>query len=393
MLDWLIIGGGIQGMTLTLHFTNRLKIPHNRIRVLDPHTEPLALWRQFTANTGMRYLRSPKVHHLHDDPFSITTFAQTKQGKPLADYIPLYQRPSLEFFNAYCDYLIERFNLADLRLIGRAKRLIRAGEYWQVQADQGVLESKNIILAMGTSEQPHYPEWSLPLIAEGTPIQHIFQHDFRRDKLSTWDDFVIIGGGISAAQLAISLAKHQTGTITLLMRHEPRITHFDSDPCWVTNLCLEKFHAEKDYMKRREIIQQARNRGSMPLDVFDALENAVDRGEIQIVVDEVVSAKESNQKVTLSTKANQFLADRVILATGFETKRPGGQLVDDLIQRYDLSIAPCGYPIIDETLCWSDGLYVSGALAELEVGPVARNIIGARLSAAKISQSIRKNQS
>lgn len=392
MLDWLIIGGGIQGTALSLHLTNRLKLPHDRIRVLDPHEKPLALWRQFTANTGMRYLRSPKVHHLHNDPWSITTFAQTRQGKPLARYIPLYQRPKLDFFDAYCDYLIDRFSLDDLRLVGRATKLQRMDNCWEVETDQGSLQSQNVVLAMGSSEQPHYPDWSLPLIEQSAPIRHIFQHDFSRKNLSLWHDLVVIGGGISAAQIAITLGKQQPGTVTLLMRHEPRIEHFDSDPCWVTNLCLEKFHAEKDYAKRRAMIQQVRKSGSMPPDVFDALEKAVDAGEIRMIVDEVASAESSGQSVVLEAKHHRLLSDQVILATGFDAKRPGGQLVDDLIQHHSLPIASCGYPIVDETLCWYDGLYASGALGELEIGPVARNIIGARLGAMRIGQTVRKNK-
>jgi hypothetical protein len=41
--------------------------------------------------------------------------------------------------------------------------------------------------------------------------------------------------------------------------------------------------------------------------------------------------------------------------------------------------------VVDRTLAWAPGLHVSGALAELEVGPVARNIIGARLASEGVT--------
>ena len=46
------------------------------------------------------------------------------------------------------------------------------------------------------------------------------------------------------------------------------------------------------------------------------------------------------------------------------------------------------YPIVDENLLWDKKwIYVAGALAELELGPSARNIAGARLAAERIVQA------
>lgn len=392
MLEWLIIGGGIHGTAISLYLTHRFKINHHTIRVLDPHKQPLALWQQFTANTGMQHLRSPKVHHLHYDPWSITTFAQTRQGKPLAKYIPLYQRPSLALFNAYSQQLIQRYKLDDVRVQGRATNLIHSNNGWQIETDQGVLHSRRVVLAIGSSEQPHYPAWSKPLVDSDAPLNHIFDYDFRREDIPAWKHCVIIGGGISAAQLAISLSERQPGAVTLLSRHEPRIAHFDSDPCWVTNLCLDKFLKTSDYVVRRDMIQQARHRGSIPPDVFDALESAVEMGQLNLQIGEVQQAQLSNGDIELyinvQSTTRTVQTDRVILATGFDTKRPGGAWLDAVINRYQQPIAACGYPIVDETLCWGDGLYVMGGLAELEVGPVARNIIGARLCVERIGRVV-----
>lgn len=58
-----------------------------------------------------------------------------------------------------------------------------------------------------------------------------------------------------------------------------------------------------------------------------------------------------------------------------------------------LPCAACGYPLVDRALRWhgsADGpspLFVTGPLAELEVGPVSRNIQGARLAARRITQA------
>jgi len=80
-------------------------------------------------------------------------------------------------------------------------------------------------------------------------------------------------------------------------------------------------------------------------------------------------------------------AERVLLATGFSARRPGGTMVDDLVASASLPCARCGYPIVDAALRWHPRAYVSGPLAELELGPAARNIAGARRAANRIVQA------
>ena len=77
--------------------------------------------------------------------------------------------------------------------------------------------------------------------------------------------------------------------------------------------------------------------------------------------------------------------EQLALACGFKNKRPGGILVDRLIKEEGLTTAPCGFPIIDSGLQWGPGLFVTGWLAELELGPLARNIVGARMAADRIA--------
>ncbi len=59
-------------------------------------------------------------------------------------------------------------------------------------------------------------------------------------------------------------------------------------------------------------------------------------------------------------------------------------LVDDAIAQLGLPCAACGYPIVSSQLAWAPGLHVTGPLAELELGPVARNIAGARAAGERL---------
>ena len=91
-----------------------------------------------------------------------------------------------------------------------------------------------------------------------------------------------------------------------------------------------------------------------------------------------LDAAMANGAVRLETAAGVIEADQVILATGFTPRRPGGAMIDRLVKDFDLKCNPCGYPVLGADLRWAASIYATGPLAELQVGPCARNIVGAR---------------
>lgn len=385
MLDWLIVGGGIHGTHLSLYLTQRRGV--QSVRVLDPHPEPLTLWHHFTRNTGMEFLRSPHAHNLHFDPFSLVTFARTQDGEPLARFIEPYGRPSLELFNTHSNRLINRYKLAQLRLQGRLQGLTRLEDSWRAETDGGDIEARNVVICIGMTEQPYWPEWTQDL---GENVHHIFDPAFRREDLPIWKHALVVGGGITSAQTAMSMALRAPGTVTLMMRHPARIHQFDSDTGWITHQYLDSFYRVQDYAGRRGIIKEARHRGSLPIDVARELERAVQNDLLTHQTDEVISAQKMADGIELRLASGDTLTtDRIILATGFAPHRPGGAWLTNLIENYGLPTAPDGYPIVDHSLCWSPGLHVTGPLAELEIGPVARNFIGARLASERIGETLR----
>ncbi len=428
MLDYLIVGGGIHGTHLSLYLTQRMGVPHDRLRVLDPYEAPLARWDSNIANVAMDYLRSSHAHNLHYDPFSLITFARTHES--LARFTDPNGRPSVELFRAHNQHLIRRYKLDSLHIVGRANGLAHYGDGWRVETSRGSLEARRVILAISLTEQPYWPEWAQTMRAAGAPVHHIFDPAFKRESVTHWTHAVVIGGGITAAQTAMAMVER--APVTLLMRHPLRVHAFDSDPCWVTALCLRAFHIEPDYTRRRAIIQAARHRGSMPTDVAHGLQQAALTGALQRRLAEIERAtplqpvtqmqpspplhlmeRGPGGEVAFALSPNltegnpcgtgrgpgggvshirlhlsdgtSLDSDHVILATGFESARPGGAWLDRAIADYGLPCAPSGYPIVDKTLCWQPGLYVTGPLAELEIGPVARNIIGARLASERLA--------
>ncbi|MHA7835884.1 MAG: hypothetical protein ACX98W_00300 [bacterium] len=64
MLDWLVIGGGPRGVHAAARLVGEAGVPCDAVRILDDDAALLARWRRCMRNTGMRFLRSPGVHHV-----------------------------------------------------------------------------------------------------------------------------------------------------------------------------------------------------------------------------------------------------------------------------------------------------------------------------------------
>ena len=380
-IDWLIIGGGIHGVHIAARLLDDVGVDRDRIRIIDPCKRLLQRWRECTAVTGMVHLRSPAVHHLGLDAWSLRRYAQKKKKKQLGLFAPPYERPALTLFNAHCDRLIDSLKLDELHLQARAThcRLEDEGAYVELSTGEE-LSAKRIVLAMGSGEAPAWPTWAPQ---DDPRVSHVFEANFDR-----WPEeqerVMVIGGGISAGQIALRLVK-EGHRVHLVSRHEFREHQFDSDPGWLGPKYMKGFSRERDVNQRRSLITEARHKGSVPPDVLRGLRRAIQKGSLSWYQGEVESVDGQGDELTLQISTGDTVqVQRILLATGFSTKRPGGSFVDQLVQSASLPCAHCGYPIVDEGLRWHPRLHVSGPLAELEIGPSSRNIAGARRAGDRI---------
>jgi len=390
-LDWLIIGGGIHGVHIAARLVGEASVAPERLRIVDPGERLLERWRICTETTGMSYLRSPSVHHLGLDPWSLLRSAgKPKKGeknKPreVGLFTPPYDRPQLRLFNDHCDKVIETFDLSSLHVRARAESCTLQCNGVRVQLSNGrEVTTQSIVLAVGAGEQPEWPDWAP---REDGRVHHIFEAGFEGWP-ETMETAIVVGGGVSACQVALRLADegHQ---VHLVSRHALREHQFDSDPGWLGPRFMGHFMGEKDVDRRRGLIASARHRGSVPPDVRRALRQAIEQGQLVWHESEVEKLDAEGQGLVMGLTTGALVeAQRVLLATGFASHRPGGTLVDDLITSASLPCARCGYPIVDTALRWHPRVYVSGPLAELELGPVARNIAGARRAADRLVDAV-----
>jgi uncharacterized NAD(P)/FAD-binding protein YdhS len=382
MLDWLIIGGGIHGVHLAHVLIHGQGLSPDAVRILDPHERLLAVWSQRTQNTGMCHLRSPRVHHIDIVPSSLEYFAR-EEGVDSPDlWIAPYGRPLYSLFQRHCQHVINRYNLSGLHIRGQAVALHRVEGGWCVETADDRLIARQVLLATGR-QKPVIPDWAKQLIAQDAPLQHVLDMSFDRRHIATSETVMVVGGGISAGQIALSLMDNHTVTITT--RHPFRHHDFDSGPCWLGPKCMDAF-SQADYRSRREMIGEARQPGTLARDVYKAVDAAIQSGQMHHYQGEIIAAELMNDHRILLTflDGSTHSADHIVLATGLEAVPPGQTWLADAMTRYRLPVATCGYPIVDHTLCWAEGLYVSGPLAELELGPASANIAGARVAAKRL---------
>jgi hypothetical protein len=383
MLDWLIVGGGIHGTHLAHVLVKKQGVSPDAVRILDPHDRLLTAWSQRTANTGMRYLRSPRVHHIDLEPNALERFAREREFDASELWIDPYYRPSYTLFQSHCQHVIDTYQLDRLHIRGQATVLHRVKEGWCIETANDRFVAQRVLLAMG-QQQLRIPDWAVSFI-QNAPIQHVLDSSFDRRHIADGAAIVVVGGGISAGQIALNLVKDHR--VTLVTRQPLRQHDFDSSPCWLGPACLQAF-GQADYPRRRWMIGEARQPGTLARDVFTDLHAAIESGQMRHQQGAIIGAvvTYSDRIILTFGDGTECIADHVILATGLQAVPPGQTWLADAIRRYRLPVADCGYPILDRTLCWTDGLYASGPLAELELGPASANIAGARAAAERLQQ-------
>ena len=387
-IDWLIIGGGIHGVHIAARLIGEGNVTPSRLRIVDPGERLLERWRTCTATTGMTHLRSPSVHNLDLNPWSMMRYAGRRSRYSGFFALP-FNRPNLDFFNDHCDKVIQDFGLNKLHICARATTCELDCDGVTVGLSTGIeISTCNVVLAIGAGEQPLWPDWAP---TDDPRVHHIFDTDFDGWPTST-ESVAVVGGGISAAQVAIRLVEegHQ---VHMISRHELREHQFDSEPGWLGPKLMTGFREEKNVDQRRAMITGARHKGSLPPDVRRTLLAKINRDEIHWHQDSVRSIDVEDSGLTLHCANGDTVAvGRVLLATGFTGRRPGGAFIDELVESASLPCASCGYPIVDKTLRWHPRVYVSGPLAELELGPTSRNISGARRAAERLVAAARTGE-
>ncbi len=398
MADWLIVGGGIHGCTIAHALLRYTTVNLDAIRIVDPHEEPLAAWDRRVRQCGMRYLRSPAAHSIAPHFTDLLSWAR-EEGWDLTQHtIEPYARPSVDLFRAHAAARIAASGIGKAWVTGSAVTMAERRGGWSVALDNGRrIRAQRVVIATGRTGGARMPPWSLD--GPSSRTIHVFDPGFSLERARLTRSPVVVGGGTSAVHLALTLAERpprpvhsdQPAPVRIVSRRPLRIHQFDSDPCFIGPACMKRFLAIRDPDERRSLLDTARQPGSVPPDLARALESAVARGSVEWIEDAIVDARRvSGSTVELvgsGPKARRYESDMVILATGFTPSPPVECLlraIRDASRTHALPVDSIGYPLPHASLQWAKRLYLSGPLAELELGPSAPNIIGAQNAAKRI---------
>ena len=399
-VDIAIIGAGPQALTLVTHLLQKKKSMRKRFVVLDPAGDWLQQWQHQFAAYEIPHLRSPAVHHPDPDPHALRTFAESRPSELFAPY----DLPGTQLFYDFCQQVIRRWELQERVIPARVQQIEPFHQQgWQRfrlgLADGRVLTAKRVVLAIAGGK-PNIPPWmqTLPSNYPSDRLLHSHQVDLRSLRQLTGETILIVGSGLTSGHLALGAIARGAKAIVMARRtfYEKL---FDADPGWLGPKYLKGFHAEPDWETRWQMIQAARNGGSLTPAVLTQLRRRERDGKISFYEQcEVQSAAWQGNAWTVTCNQPgvhhciaQQPIDRIWLATGSTLDVNHWPLLANIRATNPLPLVN-GLPVLDARLRWAGrNLFIMGEAAALQLGPVARNLFGGRLASNRIVPALIKD--
>lgn len=400
MYDLLIVGGGLQGVFFAHALHSRRIIDAKRIAIADPNQSLAAVWTARSARVGMDMLRSPSSHNIDPDYRALRRFARRREYNLASHLRYPYARPSLELFNDHLRETISAERLTRSHLQCRVESIDALRNGYRAHTTQGAIESKLVLIATGPGGV-HTPAFLAKYSNEDTRISHLFagtdaidspsvpEEDPHADAASNGERILILGGGISAWQAALRYARLGAGRVTLASPHPIRVSIFDSDPCYMGPKCGDEYRA-LPIPERLKTLQAVRYPGTVPPELASTARSACARGEVDTLQMTAIELRRNSCgiRVVGETGETSDEYDRVTAATGLSCDIPYPKFIDSTSERLSLPVYDSGHPVLANDLSWARGLFVTGRLGELVIGPQAGNIVGAHLALRRISASL-----
>ncbi|KAI0888752.1 uncharacterized protein GGS22DRAFT_62754 [Annulohypoxylon maeteangense] len=321
-----------------------------------------------------------------------------------------YFVPSTPLFASHCGCLIDRYDLRGNVVSHEKVEDIRfdyledyseVDKIFTIKSDRGIHHAKVVVLAVG-GNPPQIPDPPTEGMEGMTHAMHIKEMPSPRvrakvnAKIQT--NVVIVGGGLTSAQLADLAIRRGVSKVWLLMRGPLKVKPFDVGLEWVgkfRNFEQAAFWTADSTEERWEKIKTARNGGSITPPYKKVLERHISTGRLCLLLNTTIDEKRWDScsrtwTVSLSDKSQTLPPiDHIYFATGVQSNFECLPFLKSICSDYP--IESCGgLPCITENMAWRDDvpLFVAGRLAALQLGPGAPNLIGARIGAERIAWSI-----
>jgi cation diffusion facilitator CzcD-associated flavoprotein CzcO len=195
-MDVVVIGAGQAGLSAA-YFLKRANLDHV---VLDAYDGPGGAWRHRWPT-----LRMATVHGIHDLP-----------GMPFAEPDPT--APANEVLPAYFADFERRNDIAVERPV-RVHAVRDHGGLLRVETDRGAWETKALVNATGTWTRPFWPRYPGQELFQG---RQLHSSQYRGPEEFAGQHVLVVGGGTSAVQQLLEIARH--ATTTWVTRREPEFS-------------------------------------------------------------------------------------------------------------------------------------------------------------------------
>lgn len=393
-----------------------------KICVIDPNNW-LDSWHQRFKALGIKWLRSPAGAHPDIfDKNSLLAFAHQKDRhhellesgavNPELASLPevgsgLWNLPSNALFEDFCSDLASC--LPHTFLHGKVASISGHDGDFTVKVLDSSLDVKDVKDGLvGDEKKPSYRcreltakavvlalgvpgPAAVPAALSAVPEKLMFHSDFQlgsRLKEVNHKKVLVLGGGLTAVQVA-QLALKKNCKVVLVSRRPLTTRHFDINEKWFDRRKANVYHYEffqKPVEERLKHIRATRGGGSVPPMYMKEI-CADSRLTFKVGEVELISVQTDSVDVAVDGKVQRF--DLIVNACGHRPDCKELPLIKELLQTAPVDVVG-GFPTLSQDLQWGDfkHFFVIGALASLQVGPDAGNLMGLRRAAQIVANAM-----
>ncbi|KAF5638182.1 FAD-binding protein [Fusarium tjaetaba] len=325
-----------------------------------------------------------------------------------------YYNPSTSLFCDHCEKVAARYNLSSNMIrkeslqhldYDEVKGISIDGEkLFTVTTNKTCRYARTVVLAVGPANVakipriPSMPDSNLPQTCHSMHITE-FPDPIVKARIAAkkTTDILIVGGGLTSAQLTDLAIRKGVTKVWHVMRGPLRIKHFDVGLEWMGKFKNAKqaqfYYADSDD-ERIEMIKEARGGGSITPVFHKRLKKHLLTKKLELFTEtSLTDAQFDAEKGTWSVQTNppteMPAMDYMYFATGIQTDFSSLPYLQTILSKYPIE-GRGGFPCINNDLMWNDDvpLFMMGRLAALRLGPAAPNLGGAQVGAERIAWAI-----
>ncbi|KAI9336858.1 hypothetical protein DFJ73DRAFT_849949 [Zopfochytrium polystomum] len=211
---------------------------------------------------------------------------------------------------------------------------------------------------------------------------------------------LIIGGGLTSAQLVDLAVKRGFDEVVLITRSKLRTMQFDLSFDWIgrnSAIAFSRFWRSDSPEVRREMLRKAKNGGSITPEYMKILKAYVAAGKL--VVKENLQVKQADWlddktenplqrpcwRVNFGKTSDTLFFDLIWMGTGATLDVKREPCLTSMLRKSPIEVVG-GLPVLTRDLRWNDlEFYMMSGYCGLSLGPTAGNIIGGKLAAERIA--------